>query len=104
MVQNRLEYLKEQYESTLKKIDEENLTQSTYRYMLERLEKDYIASKIKATDLEVSAKNKLSILDLEIGKNRKTKEERLQSKAIFDNLMKNIELEQKDRQERIFEL
>jgi hypothetical protein len=45
--------------------------------MLERLEKDYIASKIKATDLEVSAKNKLSILDLEIGKNRKTKEERL---------------------------
>jgi len=28
----------------------------------------------------------------------------LQSKAIFDNLLKNIEKEQKDRQERIFEL
>lgn len=72
--------------------------------MLERLEKDYIASKIKATELDSSAKSKLSILDLELVKQRKSKEDRLQSKAIFDNLMKNIELEQKDRQERIFEL
>jgi len=72
--------------------------------MLERLEKDYIASKIKATELDASAKSKLSILDLELTKQRKSKEDRLQSKAIFDNLMKNIELEQKDRQERIFEL
>ena len=45
--------------------------------MLERLEKDYIASKIKTTDLDVSAKSKLAILDLEIGKQRKSKEERL---------------------------
>jgi hypothetical protein len=43
-------------------------------------------------------------LDLENGKQRKTKEERLQAKAIFDSLMKNIEKEQKDRQERILEL
>jgi hypothetical protein len=61
--------------------------------MLERLEKDYIASKIKTSDLDASARSKLAILDLEIGKQRKSKEERLQSKAIFDSLMKNIELE-----------
>ena len=72
--------------------------------MLERLEKDYIASKIKSSELEDSAKSKLSILDIELTKQRKSKEDRLQSKAIFDSLMKNIELEQKDRQERIFEL
>jgi hypothetical protein len=35
---------------------------------------------------------------------RKTKEEKLQSKAIFDSLMNNISKEQKDRQERIIEL
>lgn len=45
--------------------------------MLERLEKDYIASKIKATELDVSAKSKLSILDLELNKQRKSKEDRL---------------------------
>jgi len=33
-----------------------------------------------------------------------TKEEKLQSKNIFDQLMKNIEKEQKDRQDRIIEL
>ena len=33
-----------------------------------------------------------------------TKEEKLQSKSIFDQLMKNIEKEQKDRQDRIIEL
>jgi len=45
--------------------------------MLERLEKDYIASKIKATELDASAKSKLSILDLELTKQRKSKEDRL---------------------------
>ena len=32
-------------------------------------------------------------MELETQKQRKTKEERLQSKAIFDSLMKNIEKE-----------
>jgi len=72
--------------------------------MLARMKKDFIASKIKCTDLDQSLKSKKQILDLEQGKQRKTKEERLQSKSIFDNLMKNIEKEQKDRQERILEL
>ena len=35
---------------------------------------------------------------------RKTKESKLQSKNIIDSLMKNIEKEQKDRQDRILEL
>ena len=103
-IQARLEHLREQYNSTLHLIEEETLTQASYKYMLERLEKDYIASKIKSSELEDSAKSKLSILDIELTKQRKSKEDRLQSKAIFDSLMKNIELEQKDRQERIFEL
>lgn len=103
-IQLRLEQLEEQHNSTLGKIDEECLTQATYRYMLERLEKDFIATKIRSTEMDTSVKSKKNILDLESSKQRKTKEERLQAKAIFDNLMKNIELEQKDRQERIFEL
>lgn len=54
--------------------------------------------------MENSLKSKNQILSLEQQKQRLTKEERLQSKAIFDSLMKNIEKEQKDRQERILEL
>ena len=72
--------------------------------MLSRMKKDFIASKIKCTELDESLKNKRQLLVFEESKQRKTKEERLQSKVIFDNLMKNIEKEQKDRQERILEL
>jgi len=61
--------------------------------MLERLEKDYLASKIKATELDASARSKLQILDFEMLNQRKSKEDRLQSKVVFDSLMKNIELE-----------
>jgi len=68
------------------------------------MKKDFIASKIKCTELDESLKNKRQLLVFEESKQRKTKEERLQSKVIFDNLMKNIEKEQKDRQERILEL
>ena len=65
--------------------------------MLERMKKDYIASKVKATDLEKSLQTKKAVIDAEEDKQRTTKEGRLQSKSIFDNLMKNIEKEQKDR-------
>lgn len=68
------------------------------------MKKDFIASKIKCAELDESLKSKRALLEIEQGKQRKTKEEKLQSKAIFDNLMKNIEKEQRDRQERILEL
>ncbi len=76
-VQSRLEQLNFQHEATLGKIDEENLTQATYQYMLVRLERDFIATKIKSTELDASIKSKQGILDLENSKQRKTKEERL---------------------------
>jgi hypothetical protein len=72
--------------------------------MLDRMKKDHISTKIRSNEFETSLKSKSTILEIESGKQRKTKEERLQSKSIFDSLMKNIEKEQKDRQERILEL
>ena len=91
-------------EETKAKIDEERLTKRTYSHMLHRMEQDYIATKIKSTELEQSLKNKKEVLALEEEKQRGSKENRLQSKSIFDNLMKNIEKEQRDRQDRIIEL
>jgi len=72
--------------------------------MLNRMNKDFIASRIKSSEQDISLKSKESILANELQKHRLTKEEKLQSKNIFDQLMKNIEKEQKDRQDRIIEL
>lgn len=80
------------------------MARRTYLHMLERMKRDFIANKIKSNDLEGSLRNKTQVLDGEEDNTRKTKESKLQSKNIFDNLMKNIEKEQRDRQERILEL
>jgi len=72
--------------------------------MLERMKKDFIATKIQSSEYETSLKSKNQILDIENQKSQRTKEERLQSKSTFDSLMKNIELEQKERKKRIEEL
>ena len=61
--------------------------------MIERMKKDFIAMKIITGEMETSLRSKSQILDIESSKQQKTKEERLQSKSIFDSLMKNIEKE-----------
>lgn len=103
-IRTKLEQLQNALEDTRLKVDEETMSKSCYLHMIDRLKKDHISTKIISSEMEMSLKSKSSIMDLENHKQRKTKEERLQSKAIFDSLMKNIEKEQKDRQERILEL
>lgn len=73
-------------------------------HMMDRMKKDFIATKILTGDLENSLRSKAGILDKEQLKNSRSKEHRLQSKTIFDSLMSNIAMEQKDRHERIQDL
>ena len=101
---SKIEMLEDSIAETEYKTKEELFTKHSYLHMLERMKKDFIAAKIQSSEHEASLKNKSNILDLEQQKQRKIKEERLQAKAIFEGLMKNIEKEQKDRQERITEL
>ena len=89
----RLAQLDQSLLETNDKIDREKMARRTYLHMLERMQKDFIACRIKTTDLETSMKSKRQVLDIEEGKSRTTKETKLQSKTIFDNLMKNIEKE-----------
>ena len=96
--------LQESLGETKYKINEELYTQHSYLYMLERMKKDFISAKISSSENSISLKTKAYILDTEQQKQRKIKEEKLQSLAIFQGLMKNIEKEQRDRQERIHEL
>lgn len=99
-----MEMLKDSLDETQYKTDEELFTKHSYHHMLERMKKDFIAAKIQSAEFESSLKNKASILDLEQQKQRKIKEDRLQAKSIFEGLLRNVEKEQRDRQERINEL
>jgi len=95
---SKLQMLQEHLEETRYKTDEELFTKHSYMHMLDRMKKDFIASKIQSQENEQALKNKASVLDLEQQKQRKIKEERLQSKAIFEGLMENISKQQADRQ------
>lgn len=92
-IRTRLEQLSENYDSTRLRIDEEALNKYTYKHILHRMKKDHISTKIQSGELDTSLRSKSQILEIEQHKQRKTKEEKLQSKAIFDSLMKNIEKE-----------
>ena len=72
--------------------------------MLDRMKKDLISLQLTSNDLIESLKSKKIIYEDELNKQRKSKENKLQSKYKLDNLMKNIDHEQKKRQERIISL
>jgi hypothetical protein len=69
--------------------------------MLDRMKKDLISLQLTSNDLIESLRSKRSIMNDELNKQRKSKENKLQSKYRLDNLMKNIEREQDKRKERI---
>ena len=72
--------------------------------MLDRMKKDLISLQLRSNDLIESLRSKKTIMGEELDKQRKSKENKLQSKYRLDNLMKNIDHEQKKRQERIISL
>lgn len=73
----RLAQLEQSLAETEDKIDKEKMARRTYLHMLDRMNKDFIATKIKTTDIEGSLKSKRQVLEIEEQKARKTKEEKL---------------------------
>jgi len=72
--------------------------------MLDRMKKDLISLQLTINDLTESLRSKKTIHADEQNKQMKTREQKLQSKYRLDHLMKNIDHEQKKRQERITSL
>ena len=89
--------MKDSLTETDDRVNEELYTQYSYKHILARMKKDFIASKIKTSQYEAALKNKKTIFELEDSRSKKIKEERMQSRNIFLNLMKNIEKEQRNR-------
>lgn len=83
-VNSRLQQLEDALVESATRIDEERMIQASYRHMLDRMNKDFIASRIKSSEQDISLKSKEGILAGELQKHRLTKEEKLQSKNIFD--------------------
>mmetsp|Transcript_8871 Transcript_8871/g.8266 ORF Transcript_8871/g.8266 Transcript_8871/m.8266 type:complete len:92 (+) Transcript_8871:310-585(+) len=73
-IKTKLENLTGQLNETDARTDEEILNKNTYLHMLDRMKKDFIATKIKTGEMEESLRNKNQILELETEKQRKTNE------------------------------
>ena len=71
--------------------------QRQYEHMIERMKKDLIALTIKSSEMHDSYKSKEAIMSEETEKSRKAKEQRMQAKFKLENLMKQIDQEQKKR-------
>ena len=67
----RLQQLREAVAHTQAKIQEEQSTKRCYAHMLQRMGQDYIATKLKSSDLEKSLRTKKDVLDIEEDKQRK---------------------------------
>ena len=81
--------------------DFELMFQRSYYHMIDRIKKDIIALNISSYDLRDSNKQKEIIMQEEADKSRKAKEQRLQAKDRLQQLMDQIDKEQKHREERI---
>lgn len=95
------EEAKKELELVTERHDFEKMYQEQYKHMLDRMKKDLIALQLISNDLIESLRSKRSIMKDELNKQRKSKENKLQSKYRLDHLMKNIEREQDKRKERI---
>lgn len=67
------------------------MNRKTYEHMLGRMQKDFVALQLGKGSLEESLRQKHLIVESEVDKQRKSKEQKLQSKQVFDSLMRNIE-------------
>lgn len=95
------EQAKAELEAVTERHDFEKMYQEQYKHMLDRMKKDLIALQLVSNDLVESLRSKRQIMKDELNKQRKSKENKLQSKYRLDHLMKNIEREQDKRKERI---
>ena len=90
---------------TNKRIAEENMNSRVYGHMVERISRDLLAMEIHKKNLEKSLRNKETMYEGQMKeKLRKAKEQQLQSKNIFDNLVKNLYDERNEKKKRIEQL
>ena len=82
----------------------QSMTRRIRNAMLNRQKKDWISLMLKINDLTESLRSKNNIYETESKMQMNNRQDKLQSKYKLDNLMKMIDHEQKQRQNRIASL
>jgi hypothetical protein len=92
---------KTELETLVEEHEFEKLTQMQYRHMIKRMKADLVSSQLRSQELKDSLKSKSDIAEEESEKVRRAKQERIQAKMMLDQVIMDIEQQQRERQERI---
>lgn len=95
---------KSEYDQLIEEHSFEKMTQDQYEHMLKRMKGDLISSQLRSADLKESMKSKKDILSDEQDKKRKAVQNSIQAKMQLNQIMSEIEKDQRERQERISSL
>lgn len=76
---SNINHTKSEKDSITEECEFEQLKQQQYKYMINRIQRDLIATKIRANELHESYDSKQAILDEETEKNGKAKQLKLQA-------------------------
>lgn len=77
--------------------DFQQMTNLSYKYMLDRMKRDLISLTLTINDKTESLRSKKSIADDEQSKHMKSREQKLQSRYRLDGLMTSLDMDQKKR-------
>ena len=100
-ISTRRQQIENAIKVTKKKTEEERMNSRVFSHMIDRIKRDLIAMEIKKKEMETSLRSKQVMFEEQKEQHRKSKETRLQSKTIFDSLIRNVGNEQKERKQRI---
>mmetsp|Transcript_7870 Transcript_7870/g.8855 ORF Transcript_7870/g.8855 Transcript_7870/m.8855 type:complete len:575 (+) Transcript_7870:29-1753(+) len=97
----RFEQLRNAVETQKLKLEEAALSKASYEHLLERMKRDQIAFKMKHNSIEKALNERNLELSHANEDSRKAKQIQQQSKYFLDELMKNVSIEKKKREESL---
>jgi hypothetical protein len=103
-LEDRLQEVEAKIEEVKKQQEDANFDRSVYLHMLERMKQIRIHLDIRANALQGSLKSKEFVLQTELMKKRKTKENKIQSKQAFRILKNMIDIETREKEDEISEI
>ena len=100
-VETEITSTKDEMEKIKEASDFEMMKQRQYKHMIQRIQADLIATKIKVNEKQESYQSKLAILEEEIEKKRKATQQRLQAQHRLESFMLVIDEDHRQRGEEM---
>jgi len=100
--QTKCEQLKFSIDAQKLKLEEVLYSRSSYLHMLDRMKKDKIADQIKVKVLESQLNREVYDLSMEEIQARKARQFHVQTRIVFDDIIKQVEQEEKKRVQSLY--